>query len=97
MRFVSVFFFSSRRRHTRYIGDWSSDVCSSDLPSYGWRTRLAHGLLYTTGAFKSQTQRAGMVVGVCWTAATAEKHADSSVFRRRVRKSLWPELLGCCV
>src|SRR5437764_3594275 len=29
---VSCFFFSSRRRHTRYIGDWSSDVCSSDLP-----------------------------------------------------------------
>src|SRR5437762_9873963 len=28
-----LFFFSSRRRHTRYIGDWSSDVCSSDLPS----------------------------------------------------------------
>src|SRR5215210_7195976 len=25
------FFFSSRRRHTRYIGDWSSDVCSSEL------------------------------------------------------------------
>src|SRR5437762_10510074 len=24
------FFFSSRRRHTSYIGDWSSDVCSSD-------------------------------------------------------------------
>src|SRR5437762_11735018 len=29
--FLFVFFFSSRRRHTRYIGDWSSDVCSSDL------------------------------------------------------------------
>src|SRR5437763_14494266 len=28
---VRFFFFSSRRRHTRYIGDWSSDVCSSDL------------------------------------------------------------------
>src|SRR5256885_16178734 len=27
------FFFSSRRRHTRLQGDWSSDVCSSDLPS----------------------------------------------------------------
>src|SRR3712207_8938963 len=26
------FFFSSRRRHTRYWRDWSSDVCSSDLP-----------------------------------------------------------------
>src|SRR5215203_6290183 len=29
---VFVFFFSSRRRHTRYWRDWSSDVCSSDLP-----------------------------------------------------------------
>src|SRR5207248_5294025 len=26
-----LFFFSSRRRHTRSYGDWSSDVCSSDL------------------------------------------------------------------
>src|SRR5256885_3870304 len=31
-RFSSFFFFfSSRRRHTRLQGDWSSDVCSSDL------------------------------------------------------------------
>src|SRR5256885_7321372 len=28
-----LFFFSSRRRHTRLQGDWSSDVCSSDLQS----------------------------------------------------------------
>src|SRR5690606_40710227 len=28
---VSYFFFSSRRRHTRFSRDWSSDVCSSDL------------------------------------------------------------------
>src|SRR5690348_13274390 len=28
-----LFFFSSRRRHTRWTGDWSSDVCSSDLAS----------------------------------------------------------------
>src|SRR5256885_9017022 len=27
----TLFFFSSRRRHTRLQGDWSSDVCSSDL------------------------------------------------------------------
>src|SRR5256886_12713915 len=26
-----IFFFSSRRRHTRFDCDWSSDVCSSDL------------------------------------------------------------------
>src|SRR6266446_9167950 len=30
-----LFFFSSRRRHTRLQGDWSSDVCSSDLPLAG--------------------------------------------------------------
>src|SRR5690606_41083315 len=29
--FFSIFFFSSRRRHTRFSRDWSSDVCSSDL------------------------------------------------------------------
>ena len=28
---VVFFFFSSRRRHTRLVSDWSSDVCSSDL------------------------------------------------------------------
>src|SRR5256885_5013361 len=28
---IDFFFFSSRRRHTRLQGDWSSDVCSSDL------------------------------------------------------------------
>src|SRR5690606_29974567 len=28
---ISCFFFSSRRRHTRFSRDWSSDVCSSDL------------------------------------------------------------------
>src|SRR5437762_10934994 len=37
------FFFSSRRRHTRYIGDWSSDVCSSDLPRPGQRLRGGRG------------------------------------------------------
>src|SRR3712207_8482792 len=31
MRTSWAFFFSSRRRHTRYWRDWSSDVCSSDL------------------------------------------------------------------
>src|SRR5207237_2671462 len=31
------FFFSSRRRHTRFKCDWSSDVCSSDLPRFRHR------------------------------------------------------------
>src|SRR2546427_10166789 len=32
VRWVPLFFFSSRRRHTRFDCDWISDVCSSDLP-----------------------------------------------------------------
>src|SRR6266487_6409602 len=35
MNCVFGFFFSSRRRHTRWTGDWSSDVCSSDLGGRG--------------------------------------------------------------
>src|SRR6266481_10186946 len=31
IRYNDFFFFSSRRRHTRWNCDWSSDVCSSDL------------------------------------------------------------------
>src|ERR1019366_10813107 len=31
MYVLCFFFFSSRRRHTRLVSDWSSDVCSSDL------------------------------------------------------------------
>src|SRR5438046_5822606 len=36
-----IFFFSSRRRHTRLVSDWSSDVCSSDLePDFGRLAKL---------------------------------------------------------
>src|SRR5437762_394069 len=45
------FFFSSRRRHTRYIGDWSSDVCSSDLAADD----------NYTGATRSQTTTADKI------------------------------------
>src|SRR6266480_6876366 len=37
----SVFFFSSRRRHTRLTCDWSSDVCSSDLLVLELRQQVA--------------------------------------------------------
>src|SRR5256885_7078709 len=37
-----IFFFSSRRRHTRLQGDWSSDVCSSDLKALAhWKFVLS--------------------------------------------------------
>src|SRR5256885_8666859 len=40
-----LFFFSSRRRHTRLQGDWSSDVCSSDLFASDLMPDLAGGLV----------------------------------------------------
>src|SRR5690606_40692821 len=53
---LSFFFFSSRRRHTRFSRDWSSDVCSSDLASSfdadsrGW-ARIFSGLRAAVLAF----------------------------------------------
>src|SRR5437764_5928773 len=45
VRLIISFFLSSRRRHTRYICDWSSDVCSSDLAalSFGDAVKAAAG------------------------------------------------------
>src|SRR5690606_40291091 len=40
------FFFSSRRRHTRFSRDWSSDVCSSDLESLGGTQRAGKEAAY---------------------------------------------------
>src|SRR5260370_42365272 len=52
----AFFFFSSRRRHTRFKCDWSSDVCSSDLPSRigivkAQRFRDAQTVACETGAY----------------------------------------------
>src|SRR5438045_8376065 len=38
------FFFSSRRRHTRCLSDWSSDVCSSDLGIDGTKSEVIVGI-----------------------------------------------------
>src|SRR5438046_7392567 len=51
-----VFFFSSRRRHTRLVSDWSSDVCSSDLLFSQWLVREVRAgdqveVLPPTGSF----------------------------------------------
>src|SRR5690606_39304589 len=46
----SGFFFSSRRRHTRFSRDWSSDVCSSDLRNNSFRI-ACESLIHTVSPF----------------------------------------------
>src|SRR5256885_9380295 len=66
------FFFSSRRRHTRLQGDWSSDVCSSDLISGSDALqRYNHGFAkseesvrYLENINKHFDQRAKNIIGV---------------------------------
>src|SRR5205807_4106764 len=50
------FFFSSRRRHTRLQGDWSSDVCSSDLRSQA-RRNLTQWKLTPSSAAPNSTKK----------------------------------------
>src|SRR5438034_1046265 len=52
---VYVFFFSSRRRHTRSLCDWSSDVCSSDL---GWHVSTWPTTLSVIHPLQNGTDRA---------------------------------------
>src|SRR2546422_7080875 len=54
-RIYHIFFFSSRRRHTRCSRDWSSDVCSSDL---AWRR--AQALLNTYAKRPDLLERAAL-------------------------------------
>src|SRR5206468_4651765 len=54
-----VFFFSSRRRHTRSDRDWSSDVCSSDLRS----ARGGCGCAGARDAGRAERQRTRLVSG----------------------------------
>src|SRR2546427_2817402 len=54
------FFFSSRRRHTRFDCDWSSDVCSSDLMAQAERLLIQA----TLKQCKYQKERTAAVLGI---------------------------------
>src|SRR5690606_39530108 len=53
------FFFSSRRRHTRFSRDWSSDVCSSDLTAAARDIAAQFGEAVDPSAF-SRAERAAL-------------------------------------
>src|SRR5438876_502402 len=68
--FIFFFFFSSRRRHTRWTGDWSSDVCSSDLPgkmrASPGRVCPATATATADGPSRSEERRVGKECSTRW-------------------------------
>src|SRR2546426_7324757 len=75
-----VFFFSSRRRHTRLQGDWSSDVCSSDLVDPFRNTRTGSQQKRPGGDNHRQDQ--------CLIAV--ELHSSASLYVRKANMGVPP-------
>src|SRR5438093_2286965 len=62
-RLFCIFFFSRRRRHTRLVSDWSSDVCSSDLSTVVLAPRGQIAALEHHGSIYLWNLRQGKLVG----------------------------------
>src|SRR5688500_20243618 len=76
------FFFSSRRRHTRLQGDWSSDVCSSDLEVFASLFQIA--IQYLEGCVPHQLrERQNIDAGP----PTFDGESSSKVMRRWLRNA----------
>src|SRR5258706_15463062 len=59
---ILFFFFSSRRRHTRLVSDWSSDVCSSDLSNTPQTPGMLRAAAVNFARVGSQKLWAGTVI-----------------------------------
>src|SRR5437879_13905252 len=98
MILLFFFFFSSRRRHTRYIGDWSSDVCSSDLRAgrtgvhAGIAAAKHHGetrLLQSTVDGALQVRRGSEIAGPQLRAVGEQPRQRSYRHETTVERDLW--------
>src|SRR5215208_8351868 len=79
-RVACLFFFSSRRRHTSWPRDWSSDVCSSDL---GRRERRAAAVLRPAGGRRpggrrSEERRVGAECRSRWAPYHSKKKMEGA-------------------
>src|SRR5256885_12342141 len=86
---VCYFFFSSRRRHTRLQGDWSSDVCSSDLSETlsritDWTDRST-AILFADGA-GAVVLGASEEPGILSTHLHADGHYKDMLYRSEERR-----------
>src|SRR5438034_4509712 len=100
------FFFSSRRRHTRSLCDWSSDVCSSDLFRDGserlvtpqWplpreRARFAgEAVAMVVAETPAQAQDAAEAVSIDWEPLEAIVHANDAL--KAGAPQLWDHIPG---
>src|SRR5688572_33010998 len=89
--FVLFFFFSSRRRHTRFDCDWSSDVCSSDLRS-GAVPATERG---TLGLFFTESARTAMDTDLTIDARSDRGYralGQATVATYTYAVALWPGL-----
>src|SRR2546430_8113462 len=78
-----VFFFSSRRRHTRFDCDWSSDVCSSDLSCTNSRLDdLRAAAHFVAGKHVAKNIKQALIVpGSRGIKSQAEKEGLDKIFR----------------
>src|SRR5690606_40328673 len=93
--FIS-FFFSSRRRHTRFSRDWSSDVCSSDLVGTAGHILFASAAAYPLAKYKfpgSNTLFAIVVLSLMFsphvTAVPNYMRSEERRVGKECRYSLW--------
>src|SRR5690606_39890239 len=71
----ACFFFSSRRRHTRFSRDWSSDVCSSDLDYH---------LGYMSYYFYLSCASGLVLAGWVWQASSAKSYRNIHNFLKLI-------------
>src|SRR5690606_40998478 len=76
-----LFFFSSRRRHTSFSRDWSSDVCSSDLVLERIRENLVQ-------AFAEHEWPVTLSMGICHC-YDPMLHRDASLILRAADKAMY--------
>src|SRR5260370_3380475 len=93
-RVGQLFFFSSRRRHTRFKCDWSSDVCSSDLIIHADDLAVAHSV--DTASFdalnRNAVTSASIMVPCAWlteVASYAKEHPNADLGLHLTLTSEW--------
>src|SRR5690606_40669654 len=90
--YMVFFFFSSRRRHTRFSRDWSSDVCSSDLAAFAAalpRRWVARRFPQSVADFPELEIR-----HLCWTfrrRRAVRRRSEERRVGKECRSGWWPD------